>query len=53
MIKAEGDEVELRLPLQISGTLDGGSWQDAGVEMKAALPRTMGKAFYRLTLPEE
>lgn len=52
LIQVEGNEVKLALPVERSATLGAGTWEDAGIELKATLPRMGDKAFYRLTLPE-
>lgn len=52
LIRVEGNEVNLSVPIQTSETIAGSLWEDAGVEMKATLPKAADKAFYRLTLPQ-
>jgi DNA-binding beta-propeller fold protein YncE len=48
MVRAEGNDVNLTLPLQKSTNLE--SWQPAG-EFKATLLKTGDKEFYRVILP--
>ncbi|RYD20532.1 MAG: hypothetical protein EOP88_14745 [Verrucomicrobiaceae bacterium] len=52
LIRVEENEVNLSLPLQKTTDLGTTPWTDAGVELKATLPKIHDKEFYRLTLPE-
>lgn len=49
LVRQDGGDVTLSLPLQKSSTL--GDWQPAG-EIRATLPKTEDKEFYRLILPQ-
>jgi hypothetical protein len=50
LIQASGANVTLTLPLQKSTTLD--AWEPAAANLEATFPKTEGKEFYRLTLPQ-
>lgn len=52
LIRVEENEVNLSLPVQKSTAPGSTPWTDAGVELKATLPKIHDKEFYRLTLPE-
>ncbi|RYD22611.1 MAG: hypothetical protein EOP87_26900 [Verrucomicrobiaceae bacterium] len=52
LIRVEENAVNLSLPVQKSTGLGITPWTDAGVELKATLPKIADKEFYRLTLPE-
>lgn len=51
LIQAQGNSVQLSLPIQRSTSLEGNSWESAG-SLEATLPKQGDKAFYRLTLPQ-
>lgn len=51
LIRVEGDQVNLKLPLKKSGTPGGDQWIDAG-ELQATFPRAADKEFYRIDLPQ-
>ncbi|MEX1113795.1 MAG: 5'-nucleotidase C-terminal domain-containing protein [Akkermansiaceae bacterium] len=50
LIQASGANVTLTLPLQKSTTLD--AWEPAAANLEATFPKTEGKEFYRLILPQ-
>lgn len=52
LIRVEENQVNLSLPIQKTPALGTIPWTDAGVELKASLPKIGDKEFYRLTLPE-
>lgn len=52
LIRVEENEVNLSLPVQKTTALGTDPWTDAGVELKATLPKIGDKEFYRLRLPE-
>jgi uncharacterized protein YjiK len=52
MVRATGDEVNLKMPVEKSSTLDAGSWTDAGFQLETTVPKTEGKEFYRLAIPQ-
>lgn len=51
LIQASGNEVILEMPLQRSATLNPGGWEPAPQNLRAVLPKTADKEFYRLELP--
>ena len=50
LIQAQGPTVTLTLPLQKSTTL--GGWVAADEDLEASFPKTQGKEFYRVILPQ-
>lgn len=52
LIRVEENEVKLALPVQKTTAPGTAPWTDAGIELKATLPKIGDKEFYRLTLPE-
>jgi len=50
LIQAGGANVTLTLPLQKSTTL--GGWEPAAADLEASFPKTGGKEFYRVILPQ-
>ena len=51
LVQASGGNVTLQLPVQKSTTLLPGGWEPAG-DLMLSFPKTEGKEFYRVELPE-